>query len=253
MIDEYLENIVITLHVNNDWPIRKISRELSISRSRIRRILQSNTALRDKPTEVNIPVKTHRASKLDPYKDFVVSLMEKHPKITAQRVFEHLVEKGYDGGISICRYLVRALRGAGSKEPIKMVETDPGQLAVHDWSDYNICFTGHDKTEKVTFFSYILGYSRRQYIAVVDDKTQQTLFRSLIAAFIYMDGVPREIRADNQKACVDHWEPGRPVFNRKYLEFATWYRFTLKTISPRRPVEKPQNRTAVLVSGAELP
>ncbi|GAB3348713.1 hypothetical protein GCM10027566_04350 [Arachidicoccus ginsenosidivorans] len=237
MIDEYLENIVITLHANNGWPIRKISRELSISRSRIRRMLQSNTALRDKPTEVNIPVKTHRASKLDPYKDFVVSLMEKHPKITAQRVFEHLVEKGYDGGISICRYLVRALRGAGSKEPIKMVETDPGQLAVHDWSDYNICFTENVKKEKVTFFSYILGYSRRQYIAVVDDKTQQTLFRSLIAAFIYMDGVPREIRADNQKACVDHWEPGRPVFNRKYLEFATWYRFTPKTISPRRPVE----------------
>jgi hypothetical protein len=111
------------------------------------------------------------------------------------------------------------------------------ELAAHDWSDYNITFTLSGKTEQVTFFSYILCCSRRQYISVVDDKKQQTLFRELIAAFIYMDGVPREIRGDNQKACVDRWELGSPVFNRKYLEFATWYRFTPKTITPRRPSE----------------
>jgi transposase len=52
-----------------------------------------------------------------------------------------------------------------------------------------------------------------------------------------MDGVPREVRGDNQKACVDSWELGNPVFNRKYLDFATWYRFTPKTITPRRPTE----------------
>jgi hypothetical protein len=86
-------------------------------------------------------------------------------------------------------------------------------------------------------FTYILCHSRRQYISVVDDKKQQTLFRELIAAFIYTDGVPREIRGDNQKACVDRWELGKPVFNRKYLDFATWYRFTPKTITPHRPQE----------------
>jgi len=118
-----------------------------------------------------------------------------------------------------------------------MVETDPGQRAAHDWSDYNITFTLSGETEQVTFFSYILGYSRRQYIAVVDDKKQPTLFRELIAAFIYLDGVPREIKSDNQKACVDRWEIGQPAYNRKYLEFATFYRFSPKTITPRRPQE----------------
>jgi len=48
-------------------------------------------------------------------------------------------------------------------------------------------------------------------VDVVEDKKQQTLFRELIAAFIYTDGVPREVRADNQKACVDQWELGKPV------------------------------------------
>jgi transposase len=90
---------------------------------------------------------------------------------------------------------------------------------------------------QVTFFSYILCYSRRQYIEVVDDKKQQTLFRVLINAFIYLDGVPQEIKSDNQKVCVDRHEAGRPVFNLKYLEFATHYRFRPLTIRPGNPSE----------------
>ena len=100
-----------------------------------------------------------------------------------------------------------------------------------------ITFTLTEKPERVIFFSYILSYSRRQYISVVDDKTRRTLLRELIAAFIYMDGVPREIKSDNQKACVDRYEMGQPVFNRKYLEFATHYRFTPQSITPGKPTE----------------
>jgi hypothetical protein len=36
---------------------------------------------------------------------------------------------------------------------------------------------------------------------------------------------------------VDHWEAGRPVFNLKYLEFATHYRFRPLTIRPGHPSE----------------
>jgi len=71
----------------------------------------------------------------------------------------------------------------------------------------------------------------------VDDKKQQTLFRNLINAFIYHDGVPLEIKSDNQKACVDRWEAGRPVFNARYLEFASHYRFLPLTIRPGHPSE----------------
>jgi transposase len=232
--DENIENTVITLHLQKGWSIRRISRELHISRKRIRRILVSNSVLRDTTPGVEIPLKKKRPSKLDPYKEFIKELLDKYSNITGQRVYEHLKEKGYDGEITIVRDYLKAVRGAGSKTPVRMIETDPGQLAAHDWSDYNITFTLTGKTEKVTFFSYILCYSRRQFIDVVDDKKQPTLFHELMAAFIYMGGVTREVRGDNQKACVDHWELCRPVFNRNYLEFATWYRFTPRTITPRR-------------------
>lgn len=237
MKDENLENTVITLHLRKGWSIRRISRELHVSRKRIRRILVSNSVLRDTTPKAEIPLKKKRPGKLDPYKEFIGELLEKYSNITGQRVYELLKEKGYDGKITIVRDYLKSIREVASKTPVRMVETDPGKLGAFDWSDYSITFTGTGQTEQVTFFSYILCYSRRQYIDLVDDKKQQTLFRELIAAFIYMDGVTLENRGDNQKACVDRWEMGRPVFNRKYLEFATHYRFTPRTITPYRPQE----------------
>jgi len=237
MKNEQLENTVITLHIQKGWSIRRISRELCISRKRIRRLLVSNSVLRDTTGNDAVKPKKKRKSKLDPYKEFINELLDKYSNITGQRIYEHLKQKGFEGEITIVRDYLKSIRQVGSKTPVRMIETDPGQRAAHDWSDYNIPFTLSGKTGQVTFFSYILGYSRRQYIEVVDDKKQKTLFRALINAFIYLDGVPREIKSDNQKACVDRWEAGRPVFNSKYLEFATYYRFRPLTITPGRPRE----------------
>ena len=231
MKDESLENTVITLH-GQGWSIRRLSTELGISRERVRRLLVANSVLRTTTQSEKVKQKNRRASKLDPYKEFIGELLEKYSNITGQRVYEHLKQEGFDGGITIVSDYLSRVRKVVVKTPVRMVETEPGQRAAHDWSDYNITFTRTGKTEQVTFLSYILCYSRRQYIEVVDDKKQKTLFRCLINAFIYMDGVAREIKSDNQKACVDRWDIGRPAFNKKYLEFATHYRFAPQTITP---------------------
>jgi len=238
MKDENLENSVITLHAKG-WPIRRISQEMGISRGRVRRWLVSNSVLRDTTPGDEITLKKKRQSKLDPYKVLIAELLDKYSNITGQRVYEHLRQRGFDGKITIVGDYLKSIREVGSKTPVRLVETDPGQRAAHDWSDYSIRFTSQNPgvATQVTFFSYILCYSRRQYIEVVDDKKQQTLFRELINTFIYHDGVPLEIKSDNQKACVERWEAGRPVFNGKYLEFATHYRFRPLTIHPGRPSE----------------
>ena len=236
MKNESLENTIITLH-GKGWGIRRISGELFISRGRVRRVLVSNSVLRDTTLADVITPKKKRLSKLDPYKELIAELLDKYGNITGQRVYEHLKEKGYDGKTTILRDYLKSIREVGSKTPVRLSETDPGQRSAHDWSDYNIKFTSTGKTERITFFSYILSYSRRQYIEVVNDKRQKTLLCTLINAFIYLDGVPKEIRSDNQKACVDYWEAGRPVFNSKYLEFATHYCFRPLTITPGHPEE----------------
>ena len=108
MKDENLENTIITLH-GQGWSIRKISRELGISRKRIHRLLVSNSVLRDTTQKDAIREKNKRPSKLDPYKIFIAELLDKYSDITGQRVYEHLKQKGFDGEITIVRgYLVFA-------------------------------------------------------------------------------------------------------------------------------------------------
>jgi len=236
MKDELLENNIISLH-SKGWPVRRLSREFCISRQRVGRILRHNAHRRENGTDLPKPVK--RSSVLDAYKEEIANLLEKHknPPITNQRLFELLEEKGYTGKITILRNYLAQVRGKKQAEPVVCVETAPGQRASHDWSDYNIEFSDQGGGQQTTFLSYILNYSRRQYIEVVGDKTRNTLMRCLLNAFVYFDGVPKEIKSDNQKACVDRWELGGPVFNKEYLNFATHYRFSPLAIRPGKPRE----------------
>ena len=193
MKDEQLENNIVSLH-SRGWSIHHLSREFCISRARVRRILEKHTKSRSARTEEPKPAR--QKSKLDTYKPYISSLLEKYkdPPITNQRIYELLEEKGFDGKITIVRNYLAGVRGKKTKDPIVCVETSPGQRASHDWSDYYIDFTNDQSNEKITFFSYILNYSRRQYIEIVEDKTQATLLRSLVNAFVYFDGVVHEIK-----------------------------------------------------------
>ena len=236
MKDEAFENCVIYNH-GQGWSIRRLAREYCCGRNRIVRILREHEQRRTHGVSTLEPPRVY-PSKLDPYKEHIQDLLQKYKNITTQRVYEMILEKGYPGKISIVEVYVRTIRASKSKPVIRCVETAPGQRAAHDWSEYMIEFTSSPaKQHKVTFFSYILGYSRRQYIEVVEDKTQRTLFECLVHAFMYFDGAAREIKGDNQKACVDRWESGQPIFNRHYLGFASHYGFRPLTIRPGRPTE----------------
>ena len=70
--------------------IRSIAKETGMSRNSVRKYLR------------NEPVKKHaqkRASKLDPYRDTIRILIEKH-NLSAVRIMEEIRKKGYDGGYS---------------------------------------------------------------------------------------------------------------------------------------------------------
>lgn len=236
MKDEPLANNVVSLY-SRGWPVRRISREFGVSRSRVKRILEGHARERENGTAKLSP-SPKGPSILDGYKPYIGELLEKYPDpaITNRGIFELIRERGYQGKITTLRDYLALVRGKKAPEPVFCVETSPGQRGSHDWSDYFIGFT-RDQPCQVTFLSFILNYSRRQYIEVVDDKSQGTLLRGLINAFIYMDGVPRELKGDNQKACVDRWELGRPVFNRTYLGFCTHYRVAPLSIHPGKPRE----------------
>jgi transposase len=217
-----LEHSLILMH-HEGRPIRELSRQFQLGRNTVRRILRAHAQRRDSGHEALIPLRAglKRVSKLDGFAPEIKKLLDKYPKITGLRIYEELKEMGYPGGISILRERLKQLR-APDREPVIRFETEPGRQGQMDWSPYTIPFTRSGKSQ-VQCFSYILGFSRRQYIDFTIRHDFYSLIRRHQDAFQYFGGVPRECLYDNEKTVVLRWECGRPLFNPAFTAFITHY------------------------------
>ena len=236
---EELERLLVTMH-RDGWSIRGLHRHFSISRNMVRRILRKHEANRDQGHDIvqeQVVQRTMRSSKLDPFIEQISELFKDFPKITGQRVYEEIKLSGYDGGISILRDRLHSLRPKPKKNPVVRFETEPGLQGQMDWSPYTIDFL---RTGKVTVncFSYILGFSRRQYIDFTMRRDFFTLIRRHQDCFTHYNGSPRQCLYDNEKTVVLRWEAGRPVFNPSFASFITHYECKPIACLPRRPQTK---------------
>jgi transposase len=193
-----LEQALILMH-QEGRPIRELSREFHLGRNTIRRILRAHGHRREVGHDL-LTKRLTRASKLDPFVPQMKQLLDKYPRITGVRIYEELKEAAYSGGISILREWLQKRRPTG-REPVIRFETDPGRQGQMDWSPYTIPFTRSGKSP-VQCFSYILAFSRRQYIDFTTSHDFYSLIRRHQDAFQYFGGVPRECLYDNEKTVV---------------------------------------------------
>lgn len=217
---------------------RSIARDLQLSRNTVRRALQQYASDRqDGASSAELPVRQRRASKVDPHLETIRHLLARYPKITARRIFEELQRDGYTGGYSILSERVAELRPRSDKPFTERFETGPGVQAQMDYAVYTIDFTSEGR-RRVNLFSYLLGYSRRQYLRFVKSQDLETTLREHIRAFEHLGGVAATCLYDNMKVVVDRWEDGQPIYNRRFLSFATHYGFRPIACRPRRPQTK---------------
>jgi len=220
-----LEHQIMLLHHQQGWPIRAVARHLGVSRNLVRRILRRQAHDREEGHELLTPPRRQtspRPSKLDPFQEPLRRLLEKYPRITGQRLYEELCAVGYDGGVSILRDRLRQVRPSPKQTPVIRFETEPGLQGQMDWSPYTIKFlkTG---AMAVQCFSYILGFSRRQFIDFTPRRDFFTLIRRHVVAFTHFGGVPAQCLYDSEKTVVLRWEAGRPVLNPAFAAFLTHY------------------------------
>lgn len=219
-----LERLLVSMRAEG-WSIRGLAKHFSISRNLVRRILRKHAGDREHGHDIIRQPnrqRTMRASKLDPFIDQIKKLLEQFPNITGQRIHEEIQAAGYHGGISILREKLRVLRPTPKKTPVVRFETEPGQQGQMDWSPYTIDFLRTGKAV-VNCFSYILGFSRRQYIDFTPRRDFFTLIRRHQDSFARFNGVPRHCLYDSEKTVVLRWEAGRPVFNPAFSAFITHY------------------------------
>lgn len=232
------EHLVVTMHFQGH-SIRALTRHFSVGRNSIRRILRKYKKARDQGHDklLESMQKNERASILDAYLPKMKFWFEKYPDITGVRMLELLREEGYPGGMTILRDKMRELRPQPKRKPVVRFETLAGEQGQMDWSPYTMKFKKSGKT-KVLCFSYILGFSRRQFIDYTAHRDFYTLIRRHRDAFEYYGGVPQTCLYDNEKTVVLRWEAGHPVFNPAFIAFATHYRFKPIACKPGSPETK---------------
>jgi hypothetical protein len=105
-----------------------------------------------------------------------------------------------------------------------------------DYSSYDIDFT--EEGRRVHLFSYLLSYSRRQYLRFVTAQDLATTLREHVRAFEHLGGVAASCLYDNMKVVVlRHGDEG-PLYNPRFLSFATHHGFRPIACQPHRPQTK---------------
>lgn len=178
-------------------------------------------------------------SKLDEFKPIIINKVDKYG-CTAKAVYQLIQKKGYTGKYSILANFVKKHKEEETQKATIRFETNPGLQAQVDWKEDMILTNKEGIQFKINIFLMVMGYSRNKFIIITTDRSQETLFECMIAAFKYYGGVPHEILFDNMKTVVDHAKSSfaKTVFNDKFEVFAKDIGFTPIACRPYRPQTK---------------
>lgn len=184
-----------------------------------------------------------RASKLDPHRAEILRLLHQHP-YSAQQIFQRLRERGYTGGYSILKDLIRLLRPPATTAYLTL-QFAPGQCAQVDWGSAGWIQIGSVR-RRLSFFVMVLAFSRRLYVEFTLGQAMEHFLAAHQGALTYFGGVPAELMVDNCKTAVlAHPLGGCATLHPRYLELAQHYGFTIRPCTPRQPQQKGRVESAV--------
>jgi len=238
---EELEHQVITLDSQAmSW--RAISTTVGVSRNTVKRIVREHKRRRHEPHCALEPgtARAPRPSKLDPFLPRVKVLLEKYEDITAQRMFETLREEGFDGGYTAVKKAIRRLRPKAKPKPSLATPVyEPGEMAECDWSPYDDVPFGDGSQPVLQAFGYTLVHSRRKYFAFFLSNDLHALMDGHVQSFERFGGLAKGCKYDSQKPVVLRWEGQQPIYNPRFIAFATYYQFKCHAVRGN-PNAKPR-------------
>jgi len=161
-LEEWVD--IVSLH-KQGLSIKAIARKTGLSRNTVRAALR-----RDGPPE-RAP-QARPPSKLEPYKDYLVSRLTDFPELSVEALFDEIRELGYPGKISILKDFTRPYR-VRRREPVVRFETPPGLQAQVDFADLGRHHIAGVATD-IYLFVMVLGFSRALYVEVITDCKSET-------------------------------------------------------------------------------
>jgi len=231
MSDQYKKHYLIhALSEDEKLNPAQIAARLNLSIKTVKRRLKKKRYLVPEPRVI--------VRKLDPYKERIKDLLERHD-YTAVQIFRMMQSEGYGGCESVLREYVAKVRPSRAKAYLTL-NFEPGQSAQVDFAECGFLNVGERK-RKLYAFVMNLCYSRMIFVKFIMRQNMEHFLQCHREAFEYFKGVTNETIVDNCKVAVK--TPaffGSPVINERYADFANHYRFKVSPCGVRKPTSKGQ-------------
>ncbi|MBC2703512.1 IS21 family transposase [Desulfobacula sp.] len=215
---------------------RQIAQTLNLDRGTVSKYL--------KHPDTTYKPRQGRSSKLDPYRELIKEMMTQYPKVKAPVVLRRIHDKGFDGEITIVRDYLKHLRHNVYKEAFIRFESGPGQQIQIDWGHFGSLAYGNS-SRKLYALAVIESHSRMLYVVFTHSQKQEALHQSLVEAFNYFGGTPKEIVVDNMLTAVTERVGSMVRFNESFLNFLRQFSITPVACNIRAPHEKGKVESSI--------
>lgn len=245
------------------WKIRRIAKELGLSRNTVRQYVRAmKPGAGDEPARSVLAVGATDAVQTDPPFDPRLgqtdplsthgkmgrkSLCAEHDALlrakvqtglSAQRIYQDLQsEVGFAGSYQSVKRYVGRMRQA---EPalVCRVEVEPAEEVQVDFGAGPMLVEADGRKRRPWVFRMVLSYSRKGYTEAVLRQNTETFLRCLENGFRHFGGVSQTINLDNLKAAVLKFDWADPELNPKLRDFARHYGTTILPCRPKTPEHK---------------
>jgi transposase len=144
---------------------RAVARKMGVHRDTVRRVLDEG-----EPRKYR---RGPRASKLDGFKEQLLSRLGSHPGLCATRLYREIRGRGFAGGYeTVKRWCWSWRREQRAREGTVRFETSPGLQGQADWGETRgVCFSTGEVVKRY-LFALVLGYSRLRFVIYLPEISQ---------------------------------------------------------------------------------
>jgi transposase len=224
------------------WSMKRISRELHVSRNTVRKILRTGE------TEFTYEREVQPLPKLGDWTGELDRLLASNEgkaskeRLTLIRIFEELRALGYEGGYDSVRRYARSwskARVAAMADAYVPLFYEPGEAYQFDWSHEIIVVNGVTTPVKVAHAR--LCHSRMMFVRAYMRESQEMVFDAHDRAFAFFRGACTRGIYDNMKTAVDAIFSGKTrQYNRRFLQMCSHYLVEPVACTPASGWEKGQ-------------
>ena len=175
-----------------------------------------------------------------PFAPYLRERLERHPTLSAKRLWRELGDLGFAGGYSSVSRFVRGIRPPVEPPFERRFETPAGRQAQVDFAFFKTIFADAPEAERVVWlFSMVLGHSRWLWARFVPRQDLATVLRCHVAAFTSIGGVPEQVLYDRMKTAVlGEVDERGIVYHPKLIALAKHYGSIPKACRPDRAKTK---------------